>query len=355
MTPIDFGDVCINYDKEGLSEAGLAPPAELADLTRPEYRGTLVVEHPATSSPGLAFLLATIAEFGEDGWTDFWVGLRDNDVAVTAGWDEAYYSSFSGGSGEGDRPLVVSYASSPPAEVIFSETPMDEAPTGVVTAGCYRQVEFAGVLKGTGNEGAAGSLVDFMLSPAFQEQIPLAWFVFPANETVELPPEFAEHTVIPESPAAIEPEAIESNREIVDHGMGGVDGGVTYCPAIASALDDLAAGSATRGFSRLPLRLPAGSHPLHRSQRRWWCRFGLCRVDEPSVASRCRLVHSLAGGAVHRAHPRLGAAHHLGALPIRLPRAERGAGRAARPLCVADRRDGGCVSRSRRAVGTYWS
>ena len=214
VTPIDFGDVCINYDKEGLSEAGLAPPAELADLTRPEYRGTLVVEHPATSSPGLAFLLATIAEFGEDGWTDFWVRLRDNDVAVTAGWDEAYYSSFSGGSGEGDRPLVVSYASSPPAEVIFSETPIDEAPTGVVTAGCYRQVEFAGVLKGTGNEGPAGSLVDFMLSPAFQEQIPLAWFVFPANETVELPPEFAEHTVVPESPAAIEPEAIESNREM---------------------------------------------------------------------------------------------------------------------------------------------
>ncbi len=153
VTPIDFGDVCINYDKEGLSEAGLAPPAELADLTRPEYRGTLVVEHPATSSPGLAFLLATIAEFGEDGWTDFWVRLRDNDVAVTAGWDEAYYSSFSGGSGEGDRPLVVSYASSPPAEVIFSETPIDEAPTGVVTAGCYRQVEFAGVLREQATRG----------------------------------------------------------------------------------------------------------------------------------------------------------------------------------------------------------
>ena len=213
VTPIDFGDVCINYDKEGLTEAGLDPPAKLSDLTRPEYRGSLVVEHPATSSPGLAFLLATIAEFGEDGWTDFWAGLRDNEVAVTAGWDEAYYSTFSGGSGEGDRPLVVSYASSPPAEVIFSETPIDEAPTGVVTAGCYRQVEFAGVLDGTGNEAAAGDLIDFMLSPAFQEQIPLSWFVFPANETVDLPPEFADHTVIPDSPAAIDPHDIESNRE----------------------------------------------------------------------------------------------------------------------------------------------
>jgi thiamine transport system substrate-binding protein len=213
VTPIDFGDVCINYDKQGLAAAGLEPPAALSDLTRPEYRSTLVVEHPATSSPGLAFLLATIAEFGEEGWADFWAKLRDNDVAVTAGWDEAYYSSFSGGSGEGDRPLVVSYASSPPAEVIFSEEPVDEAPTGVVTAGCYRQIEFAGVLAHTGNEAAAGDLVDFMLSPAFQEQIPLAWFVFPANQTVDLPPEFSAHTVVPESPAAIEPDDIESNRE----------------------------------------------------------------------------------------------------------------------------------------------
>ncbi len=213
VTPIDFGDVCINYDKEGLARAGLAPPASLAELTRPEYRDTLVVEHPATSSPGLAFLLATIAEFGDEGWTDFWAALRDNGVEVTAGWDEAYYSSFSGGSGEGDRPLVVSYASSPPAEVIFSETPIEEAPTGVITDGCYRQVEFAGVLAGTGNEASAGDLVDFMLTPPFQEQIPLAWFVFPANETVDLPPEFTDHTVIPDSPAAIEPGSIESNRE----------------------------------------------------------------------------------------------------------------------------------------------
>ena len=212
VTPIDFGDVCINYDKQGLAEAGLAPPAALSDLTRPEYRSTLVVEHPATSSPGLAFLWPPSPSSARRAGPTSGRSC-ENDVAVTAGWDEAYYSSFSGGSGEGDRPLVVSYASSPPAEVIFSEEPVDEAPTGVVTAGCYRQIEFAGVLADTGNEAAAGDLVDFMLSPAFQEQIPLAWFVFPANQTVDLPPEFAAHTVVPESPAAIEPDAIESNRE----------------------------------------------------------------------------------------------------------------------------------------------
>ena len=228
VTPIDFGDVCINYDKEGLSEAGLAPPASLADLTRPEYRDTLVVEHPATSSPGLAFLLATIAEFGEDGWTDFWAGLRDNGVEVTAGWDEAYYSSFSGGSGEGDRPLVVSYASSPPAEVIFSETPIEEAPTGVVTDGCYRQVEFAGVLAGTGNEASAGRPGRLHAHPRLPGTDPPRLVRLPGERDRGPAPGVHRPHRRPRLAGGHRARVHRVQPGGLDHGMGGVDGGVTY-------------------------------------------------------------------------------------------------------------------------------
>ena len=212
VTPIDFGDVCLNFDKAAFSDQ-LPPPKGLDDLLDPAYRGMLVVEDPTTSSPGLAFLLATIDAFGEGGWQDYWKGLEQNDVLVATGWTEAYYGDFSGGAGEGNRPLVVSYASSPPAEVIFSETPIDEAPTGVITEGCYRQVEFAGILSGADHRGPAGQLIDFMLSRPFQETIPLTWFVFPANSEAALPPEFVEHTVIPTDPVQTDPAVIEDNRQ----------------------------------------------------------------------------------------------------------------------------------------------
>ncbi|MEX2622558.1 MAG: thiamine ABC transporter substrate-binding protein [Acidimicrobiia bacterium] len=212
VTPIDYGDVCINYDKEAFTD--LPPPETLEELIAPEYFDMLVVEHPATSSPGLAFLLATIDRFDEEGWQTYWQDLFDNGAVVAPGWSEAYYEEFSGGGGsEGTRPLVVSYASSPPAEVIFSETPLTEAPTGVVTDGCYRQVEFAGVLAGTGQAEAAQTLINFMLSVEFQETIPLTWFVFPANVNVELPEEFVAHTSSPIDPVQLAPELIETNRQ----------------------------------------------------------------------------------------------------------------------------------------------
>ncbi|MPZ51148.1 MAG: thiamine ABC transporter substrate-binding protein [Acidimicrobiia bacterium] len=211
-TPIDYGDVCFNYDIAALEEAGVEPPTDLEQLTQEPYQDLVVVESAATSSPGLAFLLATIAEFGEDGWQEYWQGLVDNGVEVAADWDAAYYSSFTRYGGE--RPIVMSYASSPPAEVIFAEEPLETAPTAVVTNGCYRQIEFAGILAGTDHEAEAGKLIDFMLSPGFQKEIPLTWFVFPANETVELPQEFVEFTDVPDSPARIPIEEIAANREL---------------------------------------------------------------------------------------------------------------------------------------------
>lgn len=214
VTPIDRGDVCLNHDVAAFEESGVPVPETLADLTDEAYRGMLVVENPATSSPGLAFLLATIAEFGEDGWTGFWEELVANDVSVASGWEAAYYGEFSGAAGsEGDRPLVVSYASSPPAEVIFAEEELDAAPTGVIEASCFQQIEFAGVLAGTDAPDEARALVDFMLSPTFQADIPLQMFVFPARTDVDLPPEFLEYTVVPEDPVTMDPATIDANRE----------------------------------------------------------------------------------------------------------------------------------------------
>lgn len=211
VTPIDFGDVCLNYDKSWFEESELDVPSTLEELRASEYAGILTVEHPATSSPGLAFMLATIDEFGEDGWLDFWADLRDGGVNIVADWDSAYYGEFTQYGGE--SPVVVSYASSPPAEVIFAEEPPTVAPTGVIEGGCYRQIEYAGILEGTEFPEASGDLIDFMLSVEFQETIPLNWFVFPANQDAELPEPFLEHTVIPESPTRFDTATIAENRD----------------------------------------------------------------------------------------------------------------------------------------------
>ncbi|MEX2504233.1 MAG: thiamine ABC transporter substrate-binding protein [Egicoccus sp.] len=212
VTPVDFGDVCLNYDVAWFEESGLALPETLEDLTADEYAGLLTVMNPATSSPGLAFLLATVEEFGEDGYLDFWESLRDNDVLVTDGWSEAYYDEFSA-TGTGDRPLVVSYASSPPAEVYYADPAPEQAPTGVIEASCFRQVEFAGILAGTEHEAAAQRLIDFLLSREFQENLPLTMFVFPVRTDAELPEVFEEYAVVPDDAYQLEPGAIGEGRD----------------------------------------------------------------------------------------------------------------------------------------------
>jgi thiamine transport system substrate-binding protein len=214
VTPIDHGEVCLNVDTAWYAERALRPPSSIEDLVDERYRGQLVVENPATSTPGLAFLLATIARDGEDGWQRYWEQLRENGVLVVDGSEEAYTVRFSGASGSrGDRPVVVSYASSPPAEVIFRTPRPTEAPTAVVEDSCYRQIEFAGVLRGARNEDGARKLIDFMLSRRFQEDIPLTMFVFPVNREAGLPPEFEKYAVVPESPLQLAPEEVEANRE----------------------------------------------------------------------------------------------------------------------------------------------
>ncbi|MCJ7436546.1 MAG: thiamine ABC transporter substrate-binding protein [Acidimicrobiia bacterium] len=213
VTPVDHGDVCINDDTAWFAEHGLAVPRTLDDLTKPAYKGRLVVENPATSSPGLAFLLATVDRYGEDGWRAYWERLRANDVKVVSGWEQAYNGEFSAGEGGGDRPLVVSYASSPAAAVYFSDPRPTEAPVGTVLDTCFRQVEVVGILRGTEHPRAARRLVDFMLSRRFQEDVPLQMFVFPVRDDARLPAVFTRFADVPTDPASLAPSVIGAHRE----------------------------------------------------------------------------------------------------------------------------------------------
>jgi thiamine transport system substrate-binding protein len=213
--PVDYGDVCINYDKAYFAENALAVPQSLEDLTKPEYAGLLVVENPATSSTGLAFLLATVAHFGEDGYLDYWRALKANGVVVVDGWETAYYTNFSASSGRGPQPMVVSYGTSPAAEVIFADPPVDNAPTASILGPdtCFRQIEFVGILKGTQNRALAEKFVDFMLSRQFQEDVPLQMFVYPVDPNAALPEAFVKYAQAPAQTASLSPEEIASNRD----------------------------------------------------------------------------------------------------------------------------------------------
>jgi thiamine transport system substrate-binding protein len=211
--PVDEGDICVNYDKNWFASRNIPVPTSFEDLAKPTYKNLLVVQDPTTSSPGLGFLLGTIAHFGEEKWEVYWASLTQNNVKVMSDWTSAYTIEFSGSSGKGKYPLVVSYGSSPPAEVLYSATPIDEPPTGVIEGTCFRQTEYLGVLRGTKNEEIAQKLVDYLLDTKFQESMPLTLFVFPVNPNAQLPKLFTDFAVRPETPLTLAPSDIEKNRD----------------------------------------------------------------------------------------------------------------------------------------------
>ena len=215
VSPVDYGYVNLNYDIEYLEQNGLNPPSTLEELTQPQWKGMLVVQNPSTSTPGLAFLIATVSYFGEDDdydYLDFWADLRANDLAVKEGWTEAYYTDFS--KNGGDRPLVVSYATSPAAEVVFSEGKFTVPPTGnvLLDRATFLQIEGIGILKGTKNEKLAKRFVDFALDRRFQEDIPGKMFVYPVNDQAQKP-DFFKFAEVPTLPADIDPDTIDAKRE----------------------------------------------------------------------------------------------------------------------------------------------
>ncbi|CAL9293667.1 thiamine ABC transporter substrate-binding protein [Streptomyces sp. SudanB182_2057] len=217
VTPVDTGDICVNYDKAWFSAHKLTPPQTFADLAEPAYKNLLVTEDAATSSPGLGFLLGSAAEFGDQGWPEYWKKLKANGVKVVDGWEQAYYQEFSGSSegrkAGGDRPLVVSYASSPPAEVIYAKKRPATAPTGVAHGTCFRQTEYAGLLSNAKNPEGGKALLDFLLTREFQQDMPLNMFVYPVVEGAAVPADFTEYGPAAKDPETLAPGKIAANRD----------------------------------------------------------------------------------------------------------------------------------------------
>ena len=213
-TSIDYGDVCVNYDRSYFATGEeRAIPQTLDDLAKPENAKLLVVENPSTSSTGLAFMLASIAKYGENGWRDWWSKLRAGGVKVVEGWEQAYNTEFSGSAGKGAYPLVVSYATSPPAEVIYADPKPATAPTGNLDDTCFRQVETVGVLRNAKHPKAARRLIDFMLAEQFQEDVPLEMFVYPVRPGTPVPAEFTQHAGKPTDPFSVPPAQIAAHRD----------------------------------------------------------------------------------------------------------------------------------------------
>jgi thiamine transport system substrate-binding protein len=215
VSAINYGDVCINYDIAYFEDNNLDIPQSLDDLLKPEYRGLLVVQNPASSSPGLAFLLTTIAHAGTEGestYINYWQDLIANDTLVVDGWETAYFTYFSGATEDGEYPMVVSYASSPPF-TINPDTGLATTASIVADGMCFRQIEYAGILVGTQKEAQAQQFIDFMLSEDFQAEIFSQMYVFPIRDGIELSEDVAPFVQLPEVPAVVAPELIELNRD----------------------------------------------------------------------------------------------------------------------------------------------
>ncbi len=209
LVPIDTASVCVNVDTAWFTDRDLTPPATLDDLTDPAYQDLFVTSGAPTSSPGFAFLLATIAAKG-DGWQDYWRDLMANGAKLTKGWEDAYYVDFTGNEGTATRPIVLSYDSSP-AFTIDKAT--GETTTAALLDTCSRQVEYAGVLAGAANKPGAEALLEFLLSPEVQAALPRSMYVFPVRDGVDLPVDWARYAEQPTSTLDVPAEDIEANRD----------------------------------------------------------------------------------------------------------------------------------------------
>ncbi len=209
LAPIDVGHVCVNIDKTWFADRDLEPPTTLDDLTDPAYEGLFVTPSALSSSPGLAFLLTTIAAYDEE-WPDYWEDLLANDTLVVDGWSDAYYGEFTQGGEGGRRPVVLSYDSSPAFTVPEGS---EESSTAALLDTCFRQVEYAGVLAGAANPEAGRLVVEFLLSPEVQATLPESMYVFPVRDDVDLPPDWAAYAKQPEDPYTVDPADIAAHRD----------------------------------------------------------------------------------------------------------------------------------------------
>jgi thiamine transport system substrate-binding protein len=210
LTPIDWGDVCVNVDDAWFSKHNLTPPATLDDLVKPAYKNLFVAPGAATSSPGFAFLLATIAKYGDNGWQGYWKKLMSNGLKLTDDWTNAFEVDYTAGGGSGDRPIVVSYNSDPVYSIPDGGT---KPTTHALLDTCFQQVEYAGVLTGAKNPAGAKAFIDFLASTPFQESLPANMYVFPVDPGAKLPVLWQKWAKPATNPLTVPADEITANRQ----------------------------------------------------------------------------------------------------------------------------------------------
>jgi thiamine transport system substrate-binding protein len=207
FSAIDYSDVAFNYDIGWFEENQIDPPTSWRELGDERFRNQVVVTNPNFSSPGLAFLATTHAGFETSAEVfAYWRGLRDNGLKIAGSWEDAYFSDFTRYGG--NYPIVLSYASSPAAEVNEDGS----AGTAALLTEGFRQTEFAGVLQGSANERGARALVEFLLSDDFQRSVPEAMYVYPAVAGTEVPEAWAKFA-LPATSTIGDDLDINGNRE----------------------------------------------------------------------------------------------------------------------------------------------
>ena len=209
LTAVNYGDVCMNYDRLWFAKREQAAPKDIRELVQPQFDGLTVLQNPNTSSTGLAFLAATVAVFGDPGYKTYWQQLKDNNVKVTAGWEDSYFADFSGSSGKGEFPIVLSYSSSPASEIREDGFSQTEA----LLDSCYRQTEFAGVLTKAKNKAGAEKFVQFLLSESFQSSLAESMYVYPIVPGIELPEAWQQFAPVTSRPVGGELD-LNANREL---------------------------------------------------------------------------------------------------------------------------------------------
>ncbi|MBN2658703.1 MAG: thiamine ABC transporter substrate-binding protein [Spirochaetales bacterium] len=200
LLPFDYGYFAICYDSEKLSDL----PQSLEDLTEEQYRDSLILMDPRTSTPGLGFLLWTIAVYGDD-YLAYWDRLKPSILTITEGWSSGYGLFL-----EEEAPLVLSYSTSPAYHVEYEGTTRYKALK--FDDGNYEHIEGMGIVNGSSNRELAEKFIDHMLADSSQKTLAMANIMFPAAGGTALPQSF-DYAFHAETPLLLDSDTIAANYD----------------------------------------------------------------------------------------------------------------------------------------------
>lgn len=217
--PFDQGYVCLNADIEALEENNVSFPSTLEELTGEQWKGRTAFPSPTTSSPGRAFMTATIDYFERQATMDamtWWEAMADNDAIFTSGWTEAYETHYSGGYGIwgeghiGDAWLTVSYCHSPGVEAYYGGNYTISKAIDIDYAS-FHQVEYAAKVNGGGSSSAVDAFIEYLLSDEVNKNMPENNLMYSVLDNEDMPETdgYRYHSPIPSNPSEITAERID--------------------------------------------------------------------------------------------------------------------------------------------------